>query len=83
MPAKITERITAVRNGQIREFILDILGQNLIDLATGETTPMTWDNLRYFKEDLRKQGFRFLPFNPDDIMMIPEQRERFRALFDY
>lgn len=83
MPGKVTERITVVRNGLIREFVLDIHNKTLIDLATGETTPKTWDNLDFFKEDLRKQGFRFLPFNPDTVIMTPEQREKFRAQYDY
>lgn len=77
-----TETITVVRNGQIREFVFDIHNKILIDLATGERTPKIWDNLEFFKEDLRKQGFRFLPFNPNNVIMTPEQRERFRMLYD-
>lgn len=78
-----TERITVVRHGQIREFVLDILAETLYDLATGETRPMKWENLTDLKIDLRQQGFRFLPFNPDNVVMTPLQREKFRGLYDY
>lgn len=76
----ITETVTVHRNGCLREWLFDFGTNELRDLVTGEVSKTDPDVL---KSDLKKQGFRFLPYNPNNIVMTPAERQHFRDTFGY
>lgn len=76
----ITETITVHRNGCLRQWKYDFGTGQLHDLATGEVSKTDPDVL---KSDLKRQGFRFLSYDPDDIVMTPKERQQFRDTFGY
>ena len=80
---KICETITVHRNGCLREWEFDFGTKMLHDLTTGEMSQSSYDGLTALKSDLKKQGFRFLPYNPDRTVMTPAMRENFRNTFGY
>lgn len=81
--ATVTETITVHRNGCLREWEYNFNAETLHDLVTGEVSKTSCDYLEVLKSDLKKQGFRFLPYNPNNIVMTPEQRQNFRNIFGY
>lgn len=78
-----TETITVHRNGCLREWEYNFNTETLHDLVTGEASQQGCNYLEVLKSDLKKQGFRFLPYNPNNMVMTPEQRQDFRNLFGY
>ena len=74
------ETITVHRNGCLREWRYDCGTGMMHDLTTGEISRTDPDVL---KSDLKRQGFRFLPYNPNNIVLTPQQREDFRNIFGY
>jgi len=81
--AKFCETITVHRNGCLREWEFDFGTNMLHDIATGEVSQSSYDGLTVLKSDLKRQGFRFLPYNPDRVVMTPAMREDFRNIFGY
>jgi len=81
--AKISEKITAHRNGCLREWEYDFNTNTLQDLTTGEIKQMGYKNLADLKANLKKQGFKFLPYNPDNMVMTPSMRQDFRNTWGY
>ena len=79
----IYENITAHRNGCLREWNFNLTDNTLHDLTTGEITHTTREGLEILKSDLKRQGFRLLPYNPDRVEMSHEMREDFRKMFGY
>jgi len=79
----ITETITVHRNGCLRQWKYDFCTETLHDLAAGEVSRSSLDALNILKSDLKRQGFRFLPYNPDNIVMTPQERQQFRDTFGY
>lgn len=79
----ICETVTVHRNGCLREWRFVFDTNTLHDLVTGEAKKSSCKELDILKSDLRKQGFRFLPYNPNNIVMTPEMRENFRNTFGY
>ena len=79
----IIETITVHRNGCLREWTFDFSTNMLHDLTTGEVSRSSYDGLAALKSDLRKQGFRFLPYNPDNMVMTPSMRQDFRNTWGY
>jgi hypothetical protein len=79
----VTETITVHRNGCLREWTYNFNTETLHDLVTGEVSQQGCNCLEVLKSDLKRQGFRFLPYNPNNIVMTPEQRQDFRNIFGY
>lgn len=79
----IIETITVHRNGCLREWKFDFSTNMLHDLTTGEVSQSSYDGLTVLKSDLKKQGFRFLPYNPDNMVMTPSMRQNFRDTWGY
>ena len=79
----IIETITVHRNGCLREWVFDFSTNMLHDLTTGEASQSSYDGLTVLKSDLKKQGFRFLPYNPDNMVMTPPMRQNFRDTWGY
>ena len=81
--AKFYETITVHRNKCLREWGFDFGTNMLHDLTTGEVSQSSYDGLAALKSDLKRQGFRFLPYNPDRMVMTPAMREDFRNTWGY
>lgn len=79
----VTETITVHRNGCLREWVFDFSTNTLYDQITGETSRTSYDGLNVLKSDLKKQGFHFLPYNPDNMIMTPAMRQDFRNTWGY
>lgn len=76
----ITETIIVHRNGCLRQWKYDFCTGMMHDLVTGEVSKTDPDVL---KSDLKRQGFRFLPYNPDNMVMTSAERQHFRETFGY
>lgn len=77
----MTFTATVHRNDQIREFKYD--GTHIYDWATGKRVQgnlNTWENL---KQDLKKQGFKYLPYNPLEVVLTDEQKREFTRIYGY
>ena len=79
----MTESVTVHRNGCLREWQFDFGTNELHDLVTGEVKKSSYNELNILKSDLRRQGFRWLPYDPDKMVLTPEMREDFRKTFGY
>lgn len=77
----ITFTTTVHRNGEIREFKYD--GTYIYDCATGERKSGNFNTWDYLKHDLKKQGFKFLPYNPLEVVLTDEEKREFTRIYGY
>ena len=72
---------TVHRNGQIREF--KYRDNHIYDVMTGEIYEADFSAYEMLRQDLRRQGFKPLPYNPLRIEMTAEQKEVFIATYGF
>lgn len=60
----MTERLIAYRNNSIREFVYDFSKNTMTDVCSARKTKCSFRSFEILKNDLIRQGFRLLPFNP-------------------
>ncbi len=59
LPGRFHYSLVMYRNGLCREFIWK--DGYMLDCATNERTPMSWEGWQMLPHDLKQQGFRFFP----------------------
>lgn len=77
----IREILTVCRNDLIREFSYS--DGVICDISTGERRSGSFLDFSILKNDLRKCGFKVLPFNPLNVVMNDLQKERFTKIYGF
>lgn len=77
----IVYKATFHRNGLIRN--IECNGENILDVEKGEVTKGNYNSFKAMCDDMKRQGFRPLPYDPTQVVLTPEAKENFTKTYGY